>query len=83
MLFLWLKKAKPLPTATSAIPKIPRIAHTLNIKLDEYGNVLESASVVYPRKTADVSLPAETQEAQNKTLIIYTQNSFTNDIDTC
>lgn len=60
----------------------PRIAHTLNIKLDEYGNVLESASVVYPRKITDASLPAETQEAQNKTLIIYTQNHFTNDIDT-
>ncbi|MFN3533304.1 MAG: toxin TcdB middle/C-terminal domain-containing protein [Candidatus Brocadia sp.] len=60
----------------------PRIAHNLNIKLDEYGNVLESASVVYPRMTADASLPAETQEAQNKTLIIYTQNRFTNDVDT-
>ncbi|QYR21090.1 hypothetical protein KZ483_25790 [Paenibacillus sp. sptzw28] len=60
----------------------PRIAHTLNIKLDEYGNVLESASVVYPRIRADLSLPAETQEAQNKTLITYMQNNFTHDIDT-
>ncbi|MBF8277153.1 MAG: spvB [Candidatus Brocadiaceae bacterium] len=60
----------------------PRIAHTLNIKLDEYGNVLESASVVYPRMRADLSLPLETQQAQNKTLITYTQNSFTNDVDT-
>lgn len=60
----------------------PRIAHTLNIKLDEYGNVLESAAVVYPRITTDVSLPIETQEAQNKTHIIYTQNQLANDIDT-
>ncbi|MEC4686088.1 MAG: SpvB/TcaC N-terminal domain-containing protein [Nitrospirota bacterium] len=60
----------------------PRIAHTLNIKLDEYGNVLESASVVYPRMIADTSLPIETQETQNKTLITYVQNKFTNDIDT-
>jgi RHS repeat-associated protein len=59
----------------------PRIAHTLNVKLDEYGNVLESASVVYPRITADVSLPLETQEAQNKTHIIYSQNHLTNDIN--
>lgn len=59
----------------------PRIAHNLNIKLDEYGNVLESVSVVYPRKKADPSLPAETQQAQSKTLISYTKNSFTNDID--
>ena len=60
----------------------PRIAHNLNIKLDEYGNVLESASVVYPRTITDASLPLETQEAQSKTLITYTQNHFTNDINT-
>lgn len=58
----------------------PRIAHTLNIKLDEYGNVLESASVVYPRKIKDTSLSAMVQDIQNETLIIYTQNKFTNDI---
>ena len=57
----------------------PRIAHTLNIKLDEYGNVLESASVVYPRRTTDALLPSETQVAQNKTSVIYTLNKFTND----
>lgn len=60
----------------------PRIAHTLNIKLDEYGNILESASVVYPRLKPDSSLPIETQNVQKQTLVIYTQNSFTNDIDT-
>ncbi|TAK51666.1 MAG: insecticidal toxin complex protein, partial [Bacteroidetes bacterium] len=59
----------------------PRVAHNLNIKLDEYGNVLESASVVYPRMTPDGSLPAEIQETQNKTAIIYTQNHFTNDVN--
>lgn len=62
----------------------PRIAHTLNIKLDEYGNVLESASVVYPRREAKILeeaiLPAETQEEQRKTVIICTQNQFTNDV---
>lgn len=58
----------------------PRIAHNLNIKLDEYGNVLESASVVYPRLATDASLPTETQREQSKTVIIYTQNQFTNDV---
>jgi hypothetical protein len=57
----------------------PRIAHNLNIRLDEYGNVLESAAVVYPRMQADAFLPAETQRSQDKTTIIYTQNRFTND----
>ena len=58
----------------------PRIAHTMNIKVDEFGNILESASVVYARKIANGALPAETQAAQNKTSIIYTLNRFTNDV---
>jgi RHS repeat-associated protein len=61
-------------------PEDPRISHTLNIKADEYGNVLESASLVYPRLIPDISLPAETQAEQSKTLIIYTDNKYTNDI---
>lgn len=58
----------------------PRIAHSLNIQLDEYGNVLESALVVYPRLSPDVSLPSEIRDEQNKTIVIYTKNNFTNDI---
>ena len=58
----------------------PRISHNLNISLDEYGNVLESAAIVYPRILADGSLPLETQTEQNKTVITYTQNQFTNDV---
>lgn len=58
----------------------PRIAHTLNINLDEYGNVLESASVVYPRLVADATLPAETQAAQDKTSITFTLLNYTGDL---
>lgn len=58
----------------------PHISHNLNIRLDEYGNVLESAVVVYPRILADVSLPFDTQQTQNKSTIIYTENKFTNDV---
>jgi RHS repeat-associated protein len=58
----------------------PRITHSLNIKLDEYGNVLEAASVVYPRIIPDTSLPVITQQEQNKTVVIYTENKFTNDV---
>jgi len=58
----------------------PRIAHSFNIKLDEYSNVLESATVVYPRIIPDSKLPLETQTAQSKTIIIYAQNNFTNDV---
>jgi len=59
----------------------PRIAHTLNIKLDEYGNVLESASVVYPRIKADAALPPDVQQAQGQVLITYNRNQYTNDIN--
>ncbi len=58
----------------------PRISHNLNIKLDEYGNVLESVAVVYSRMVAEPALPPETQHAQDQTIIIYTQNKFTNDV---
>ena len=58
----------------------PRIAHNLKLKIDKYGNVLESAAVVYPRMIADSSLPAETQQAQNRTTIIYSKNDFTSDV---
>lgn len=58
----------------------PRISHNLKIKSDEFGNVLESASIVYPRMNVDSALPKETQEAQRKTIIIYSDNKFTNDV---
>ncbi len=58
----------------------PRIAHSLNIKLDELGNVLESAAVVYPRLHIDASLPIETQQEQGKTIVMYSENRFTNDV---
>lgn len=58
----------------------PRISHNLNIKVDDYGNILESASVVYPRKVSDTLLPLETQNAQAKTIVTYIQNNYTNDV---
>jgi len=58
----------------------PRSAHTLNTKIDDLGNVLETASVVYPRRRVDDSLPSEVQAEQRMTLITYTRNGYTNDI---
>jgi RHS repeat-associated protein len=56
-----------------------RIAHNLNLKLDEYGNVLKSVAIVYPRLNANLALPFVTQTAQANTKIIYTKHKFTND----
>jgi hypothetical protein len=43
---------------------------------------LESASIVYPRLTADPSLPVETGQAQNRMFITYVLNNYTNDVNT-
>ncbi len=45
----------------------------------KYGNVLESASIVYPRLNVDSSLPMSTQQSQNRTLISFSENKYTND----
>ncbi|WFO15790.1 hypothetical protein M601_018995 [Cellulophaga baltica 4] len=60
--------------------KDPRMAHSLNIQIDELGNILETASVVYPRIRVNPELPESIQEKQAKTHIIYSRNTFTNDI---
>jgi len=86
-------------------PEDPRIAHTLNVVIDEFGNILESAAVVYGRNpgkakaafdvlrssVSDFDNDKQVQDAfaqncdlaekaQQRTLISYTRNSFTNDL---
>lgn len=63
-------------------PSDPRISHTLNTVVDDFGLVLEKAAVVYPRQQDDLTLPAHVITAQHKTFISYNQYSFTNDIIT-
>jgi RHS repeat-associated protein len=58
----------------------PRIAHQLNIRFNRWGNLLESASVVYPRISTDTSLPGVVQQAQAAIHITYSKNYFTNDV---
>lgn len=58
----------------------PRIAHTLNTKIDDLGQALEAVSVVYPRKKVDLGLPLEIREKQAQTLVSCTRNGFTNDV---
>ncbi|MBX9895649.1 MAG: FG-GAP-like repeat-containing protein [Nitrosomonas sp.] len=68
----------------------PRIAHTLNLRADQFGNVLESVAVAYPRsgrhtETDTALLPADTldriREVQDKPHLVYSENRFTEDID--
>lgn len=66
----------------------PRISHSININIDELGNVIQAVAVVYPRlgKHQDDSLDTQTiqliQEVQQETHIAYSENHFTNDINT-
>ncbi len=57
----------------------PRISHTLNVRVDELGNVLESASVVYGRQVPGVGLPIQTSAAQSLTQVSYQKSSYTDD----
>jgi RHS repeat-associated protein len=59
--------------------KDPRIAHSLNAAIDLYGNILESASVAYPRQPGAAGLPARVQAEQQKLQIVYTVNGYTKD----
>ncbi|PSL45406.1 RHS repeat-associated protein [Chitinophaga niastensis] len=71
----------------------PRIKHEFNLDIDEYNNVLSSATVVYPRQVNNPLLPAPLQlemqslsthvkDAQAALHIVLKENSFTNDVIT-
>ena len=55
-----------------------RIAHTLNTVFDQYGNILETASVVYGRnkQIKDADLKAEDLVEQQRPHITYTVNDY-------
>ncbi|MDX2423233.1 MAG: SpvB/TcaC N-terminal domain-containing protein, partial [Amphritea sp.] len=78
---------KPDDLVHDHIPPDPRIAHTLNLKIDDYGNVLQSVAVVYPRigQHEDDTLEPEDirriNEVQKETHVAYTETHFTNDIN--
>jgi RHS repeat-associated protein len=65
----------------------PRIAHTLNLSFDEYGNIQQSVAVVYPRvgqhedstlSTQQLDLIRRIQKTEHH--LVYTESHFTNDI---
>ncbi|MEA2235092.1 MAG: hypothetical protein QOD83_4908 [Solirubrobacteraceae bacterium] len=71
----------------------PRIAHTLNLQYDEYGNVLQSVAVVYPRlgrfeEDAGLAdgltdaLPLIRQIQKEETHLAYSETHYTEDFGT-
>ena len=65
----------------------PRIAHTLNLRMDELGNVLQAVVIGYPRwrgaALEDPLLPTDAttliQTVQQELHLVYTENQFSND----
>ena len=56
-----------------------RISHAFNTIIDEIGNVVESATVAYPRRVIPAHLPAPVVAAQGALHVSYTRMGFTND----
>lgn len=56
-------------------PADPRIAHQSTLKIDDYGNVLQAAAIVYPRRTASV------HPEQNRGYITLAEADFINSPD--
>lgn len=60
----------------------PRVAHSLTLEVDDFGNVLKSASIGYRRRFHDAALSSPaTQDEQAQTLVTLTENRVTNAID--
>ena len=59
----------------------PRVAHSLTLEVDNFGDVLKTASIGYGRRFVDPSLPQAAHEEQRKSHVTYTENQVTNSVD--
>lgn len=64
------------------IPADPRIAHSLTLEVDDFGNVLKSAAVAYGRRQADPAVAVRDQLKQSELHITYAENRVTNSVET-
>jgi RHS repeat-associated protein len=55
-------------------PSDPRVAHQMTLEVDEFGNLLKSVAIVYPRRKPEFA-------EQSKTLVTYNENRVTNKSD--
>ena len=55
-------------------PDHPRISHALTLEVDDFGNVTQSAAIVYPRRAPDY-------DEQNRLFCTYSNNDFINHPD--
>ena len=60
-------------------PEDPRVSHELVLEVDEYGNVLRSASIAYGRR--DEVLPGADGDRQAQPLMVYSEDLTSNAVD--
>lgn len=70
----------PTPTDIQTALEDARIMQELVLEIDDYGNVLQSAQVAYPRKSGFTVPDTRIATEQQKLHITYTCNDFTNSI---
>ncbi len=60
----------------------PRVVHNLTLAVDELGNVLQAATVAYPRVAAEIPVdtPAIVANVQQRMLITCQRNALSNDV---
>ncbi|BCI89969.1 hypothetical protein NIIDMKKI_51750 [Mycobacterium kansasii] len=58
-------------------PDDPRVQHDLTLEVDDHGNVVRAAQVVYARATPDAELPPEERAAQAAVRVLLAENRMT------
>jgi RHS repeat-associated protein len=73
----------PIPSGSVLLRPDPRIAHTLNLRHDAYGNLEQAVAIGYPRWTTGgypgVPDPARIAAVQNELHMAYTEARTTSD----
>ena len=62
-------------------PTDPHLTQGVNLRFDERGDVLRSATVAYGRVNANPELTPEAQEDQERTYVTVTEVEYTDDLD--
>ncbi|RPI90947.1 MAG: toxin, partial [Planctomycetaceae bacterium] len=62
-------------------PADPRTSHSLTLRVDPFGNVLQSATIAYGRRRADTALSPADQARQSQLHCIAIENRVTNAIE--
>jgi RHS repeat-associated protein len=63
-------------------PSDPRVRHAVTLRVDDFGNVLESAAIGYGRRQPDPTLAPADRAKQRQILVTYTESRVTNAVGT-